>query len=131
MFFGDRAARGLTRPLLAGFLLGTLAGCGGPRLYPVAGRVVWEDGSAARELAGGLVVFESVEDRMGARADIQADGSFRLSTSRPGDGTLAGRHRVLVEAPQPSEKELAGRKDMPQILDPRFASFETSGLEVT
>src|SRR5262245_11755733 len=100
MFFGDRAARGLTRPLLAAFLLLSFASCGGPRLYPVAGRVVWEDGSAARELSGGLVAFESVEARMGARGEIDADGAFRVSTSRSGDGALEGRHRVLVEAPQ-------------------------------
>src|SRR5262245_55467367 len=65
-------------------LLG-LAGCGGPSLYPVHGKVVWENGADAQELAGGLVVCESVEGGVGARGDIEKDGSFQLSTYKPGD----------------------------------------------
>src|SRR5262245_17692567 len=69
--------------LAAGLL--ALAGCGGSSLYPVHGNVVWENGAEARELAGGLVISESVNGAVGARGDIEQDGSFRLSTHKPGD----------------------------------------------
>ena len=119
-----------TRFLLTAFVLGNLAGCGGPKLYPVAGQLVWEDGSAARQLAGGLVVFESQEAKMSARGEIQADGTFRLSTVQPGDGALEGQHRVLIEVPRLREADLGDRREPPPLLDPRLGSFETSGLVV-
>jgi hypothetical protein len=130
MFLDNCTTRRLMPPLLAALLLGGLVGCGGPRLYPVAGRLVWEDGSPAKELAGGLVVLEAVDAPMGARGDIEADGTFRVMTSRPGDGAREGRHRVLIEARRLSEGELAGRREPSPVLDPRQGSFETSGLEV-
>ena len=87
---------------IAVVLLG-LAGCGGPRLYPVHGKVTWEDGAEARELAGGLVICESVDGKVGARGDIEQDGSFQLSTYKPGDGVLPGKHRVAVVEYSPRE----------------------------
>src|SRR6478672_4426663 len=81
-----------------------LAGCGrGPRLYPVHGKVTWENGNEARELAGGLVICESVDGKVGARGDIEKDGSFHLSTYKPGDGVLPGKHRVAVVEYSPKE----------------------------
>ena len=56
--------------LAAGGLL-LLAGCGGKGLYPVEGVVQYEDGSPARELAGGTVSLESVADRSNAAGNIQ------------------------------------------------------------
>src|SRR5438093_5675401 len=87
---------------IAGVLLG-LAGCGGPSLYPVHGKVTWDNGAEARELAGGLVICESVDGKVGARGDIEKDGSFRLSTYKPGDGLLPGKHRVAVVEYSPKE----------------------------
>ena len=104
-------------------LLG-LAGCGGPRLYPVQGKVVWENGAAARELEGGLVVCESADGGVSARGDIQKDGSFHLSTNKPGDGALPGKHRVAVVENKP------GEPPPPPIIDRAFFSVETSGLEI-
>ncbi len=109
--------------VVAAVLLG-LAGCGGPRLYPVHGKVVWEDGAEARELDGGLVVCESVDGAVGARGDIQKDGSFRLSTYKPGDGALPGKHRVAVVENKP------GEPPPPPIIDRALFSVETSRLEI-
>jgi hypothetical protein len=108
-------------PLL---LLGVI-GCG-PRLYPVRGKVTYPDG---KPLTEGLVVFESKgEERpVTSRGEIHPDGSYELSTSRPGDGALAGKYRVLV-APKtdPNAVDLPSR---PPPFDPRYANFDTSGLE--
>src|SRR5262245_54995025 len=104
-------------------LLG-LAGCGGSRLYPVHGKGVWENGAPARELAGGLVIFEPVNGGVGARGDIEKDGSFRLSTYKPEDGALLGKHRVAVTEYSPREPP------PPPIMDSAFSRLETSGLEI-
>src|SRR5438067_1061279 len=67
-------------------LLGA-AGCGSG-LYPVRGKVTYPDGKPVTE---GMVVFESKseEARVTARGEIQSDGSFALSTHKPGDGAPA------------------------------------------
>jgi len=103
-------------------LLG-LAGCGAPSLYPVRGKIIWEDGTEARELAGGLVICESATG-VGARGDIEKDGSFELSTYKPGDGVLLGKHRVAVV-------EYSSREPPPPPkIDQTFSSLEKSGLEI-
>src|SRR5262245_48305197 len=115
-----RAGRWLV--LLAALL--AALGCGGRRLYPVRGKVTFPDG---QPLSGGQVVFESVDDpTMSARGEIQSDGTFRMGTFKDSDGVLAGRHRVLVVPP------LGPNPDKPvRVIDPRFQSFDTSGLEYT
>src|SRR5262245_492754 len=101
-----------------------LIGCGGRSLYPVEGKVIWENGAEARELDGGLVVCESVDGAVGSRGDIQKDGSFRLGTFKPGDGARLGKHRVAVVENKP------GEPPPPPIVDRAFFSVTTSGLEI-
>src|SRR5262245_53344935 len=92
-----------------------LEGCSGPGLYPVRGKILWEDGTPARELAGGLVICESATGA-GARGDIEKDGSFQLGTHKPGDGALVGKHRVAVV-------EYSSREPTPPpLIDPAFSN---------
>src|SRR5438445_7464967 len=72
-----------------------LSGCGNG-VYPVEGKVVWKDGSPAKELEGSHVVFDLPEQKTGARGIIQADGSFHLTTHKPNDGALPGDYKVLI-----------------------------------
>src|SRR5438128_12598251 len=83
--------------LLAALALTLLGGCGA-RKYPVIGKVVFKDGTP---LPGGMVVFSPLDpaSHVGARGYVQADGTFELSSDRPGDGSLAGRYQVLVRPP--------------------------------
>src|SRR5437764_4552741 len=112
--------RTLARPAaLAAVLLLTRAGCGGKRLYPVEGVVQYEDGSPAKDLAGGTVSLESVADRSNAAGEIRADGTFRAQNPLGQDGVPAGAYRVLV---LPSEG--ASRRNPPPI-DPRYGRYET------
>jgi hypothetical protein len=105
-------------------LLGAV-GCG-PRLYPVRGTVTYPDG---KPLTEGTVVFESkdADKPITARGTLQPDGSYELSTSRPGDGVPAGKYQVLV-APKYDPNGVDGPRKPPPI-DPRFSDFKTSGLE--
>jgi hypothetical protein len=101
-------------------------GCG-RRLYPVRGKVTYPDG---RPVTEGLVVFESegAEKPVMARGDIQADGSYQLSTFKPGDGVPAGTYHVLV-APK-FDANAVDKPAKPPPFDPRYADFKTSGLKV-
>ncbi|MCI0462749.1 MAG: hypothetical protein L0Z62_37860 [Gemmataceae bacterium] len=122
---GPRLRR-LPRALLLGLALIALAGCG-TRTHPVEGKVLWQDGSPATELAGGVVVFESKDSPSSARGELQADGSFRLTTHKPGDGAFPGRYRVLITEALPQDSD----RVPPPKMDRKFQAFETSGLEFT
>ena len=115
------------RCLLFGFLYSVvllIAGCGGPKLCPVKGKVVFPDG---QPLMGGRVVFETtaVTPPVSAQGEIQSDGTFVLGTYKPGDGVLKGKHRALVSPPLPKNLERQG----PSVIHPRFRNFNSSGLE--
>lgn len=113
--------------------LASLTGCGErrPPTYPVTGKVTFPDG---KPLAGGTVEFESEvasAEGLNARGEIQADGTFSMTTYEPDDGAIEGRHRVIVHAPQPADSgNMSGPPPAP-VLHPRFRSFETSGLTIT
>jgi hypothetical protein len=119
-------------PLAAGVLLPLLApGCGSAKVYPVEGDVVFPDGTPLR---GGLVIFEpkAAEGEVsltGSRGEIDQNGHFRMTTFKRGDGALAGVNRVLI-APPSSGKD-PERERIPEVIDPKYRKFETSGLEFT
>jgi hypothetical protein len=104
----------------------SLVGCGGNNLYPAQGKVTFKDGTP---LTAGWVVFESVTPgaKVGARGNIQPDGTFQLSTFSEGDGALEGSYRVAV-MPPPGAKE--GTPVRP-LIHPRLQRPETSHLEFT
>jgi hypothetical protein len=120
------SARTKRWPLVVLLLIG-VAGCGGRRLYPVQGKVVFQDGTP---LTGGLVVFEAVDPaaKVCASGPIRDDGTFRLGTDKEGDGAVAGRHRVLVVPPVPPKLQ---ERNPPTPIHPRFQHFDTSKLEFT
>lgn len=112
------------RLLLAGFFgsfVATGFGCGRPK-YSVTGVVVHDDGTPYA--GGGVVAMESVIDgkRVMARGAIGPDGRFVLASQRPEDGAFAGEYRVRVLPPVVIDGPA------PKGLDPRFQSFDTSGL---
>ena len=93
----------------------------GLKTYPASGTVRFTDGNP---LAGGAIIFHSVELGVQARAKISDNGSFRLGTEDATDGAVAGLHRVTVraawESPETPPKFPVKRK---------YHRPETSGLE--
>jgi len=78
-----------------------LIGCGGS-MGQIDGKVVWTDGTPAKELSGGQVIFESQAMRITARGQIGPDGSFTLRTTTVGDGAKLGDYEVAIVEHRPS-----------------------------
>ncbi len=111
--------------MFALLLLG-LSGCGQAK-YPVTGKVVFKDGTP---LPGGLLVFSPVDpaNHTGARAYIDTDGTFVMSTDSEGDGSLVGKYKALIRGPTQGHGEDDPLSKVPMI-DMKYYSFEKSGLE--
>jgi hypothetical protein len=73
------------------------------------------------------VVFEGPEGgkAISARGDVQADGSFQLSTSQPGDGVPLGKYRVQINPPP----LLNAEAPIALPFSAKYGDFSTSGLE--
>lgn len=97
--------------------------------YPVEGRVVLADGSPLDGGDDGAVIWESVEHGISATGAIDAEGRFTLTTYEPGDGAVAGKHRVAISPPTP-EGDPDERINRPTI-HPKFRDLDASGLEAT
>jgi hypothetical protein len=76
-----------------------VTGCGAPTMAPVQGRVTFK----GRPVADANVTFSPVarfdgdrEPGKSATGFTTADGRFVLSTYKPNDGALIGKHRVVV-----------------------------------
>ena len=81
-------------------LLGLL-GCG-KSVHPVHGTVTFEGKPLA---SGGTITFLPLTEQTGKVASgmIAEDGTYRLTTNRPGDGSTPGEYRVVIM--QSTEKE--------------------------
>jgi hypothetical protein len=105
-----------------------LSGCGDSRVptYPAGGRVRFPDGSL---LQGGNIEFAPKDGAMktSARAVIEQDGTFRLSTFGNGDGAMAGDYRVsLIPARRRGDQGANSRS-----FDGAYQDPNKSGLEAT
>ncbi len=111
--------------IVGGIMVISLAlGCGGTDTYPVDGVVVDPEGVPIKELKGGTVEFESVDGKVGASGEIKEDGTFRMTSLKPGDGAKRGKHKVLIATPG-----AAGDSTPPAIVLDKYSAYATSGLE--
>ncbi len=100
-------------------------GCGAKATYPVAGKVVLKGQADAKALTGYLVTLESTEQRVSGFGEIQADGTFQITTFAEGDGAVPGKHRIAVTPPTPDSDQ----PRPPSKIDTRYLEFSNSGLE--
>lgn len=110
----------------SGLLLLLVAGCGERQVYPVRGQIVDRQGNPVTGLKDGSVQFENLENKSSAHGVIDDKGEFRLSTNTPGDGARPGKHRVAI-LPVDRGSDIKA----PKVIDPKYESFETSGLTET
>jgi hypothetical protein len=71
-------------------------GCGGQGIYPVRGRIVYEDGQPAMDATHGTIVLTSGELKASGSGFIQDDCTFRLTMKQPGDGAIPGRYTAYL-----------------------------------
>ena len=77
----------------------------------------------------GMVIAERFEggEAITAQGEIRPDGTFQLSTTKPGDGVPPGKYRVLINSMDLSDVP-DEQKDLP--YDAKYLSYKTSGLEL-
>jgi hypothetical protein len=121
------------KPALLGLaLLVSAAGCGGgPPLASVSGKVTCQ-GAA---VDGGTLIFSPLtEDTMAAgrpgQAQIQSDGSYTVSTERPGDGVVLGKHRVTFTPPEQQLTPEQRTDPNYNAPPPRYAGYGLKDAEV-
>jgi hypothetical protein len=102
------------------------AGCGEPDrgLKEVTGSVKYNDG---RVPAGEIAVVTFTPDSgdyqiKGASGDIKPDGTFQLTTSKPGDGAFQGKYKVVLQVFKTyADRELA--------VDERYTRLNSTPFE--
>src|SRR5262245_43233704 len=101
--------------LIGGSLLA--AGCNTTGLYPVTGMVVDASGKPIPGLEkSNYILFAQVPDGISSSmGDIEADGSFKLFTNRPGDGVPPGEYYVYLP-----RKHQNPERTMPQVVSGKF-----------
>lgn len=105
-----------------------LTGCNNRHAtYPVAGKIVFEDGSPAMF---GDIEFQSTEHPINARGTIRRDGSFSLTTYTENDGAIAGDHKIVITQLIPAAlpgQEIEHNHGL--IVHKKYYSFKTSDLK--
>lgn len=105
-----------------------LVGCNKSGFHPVSGQIVFPDGSPVTGLEGGQVVIEATDadgKALNSSGAIDAQGRFQLGTNAVNDGAPAGKHRALISPPSST-----GDVPPPPVIDPKYESLDTSGLEI-
>jgi hypothetical protein len=82
--------------LLLSVTLLAVAGCGGTKVYPVSGQINFKGKSMAG--TGGITFVPLVqkEGALMAGGEVAADGTYKLTTVKPGDGAMVGEYRVVI-----------------------------------
>ncbi|HZN32622.1 MAG TPA: hypothetical protein VFB80_02350 [Pirellulaceae bacterium] len=101
------------------------AGCGSQTLVPVSGKVTYKkDG---QPVTAGLVIFEPLNQKISARGEIQADGTFQLGTHGDNDGAMEGEYKVLI-APPPLPEE---GKRLRSPISSKYQNLDSTPLRFT
>jgi hypothetical protein len=79
-------------------------------------------------LTKGLVVFEPRNYGQTATGELTADGTFELTTIKPGDGAVPGKHRVCVNGTGTAGLDKKTKKPK-ELIPAKYTQPNTSGLE--
>ena len=108
--------------------LSILTGCSNRhKTYPVHGKVQFKSGGPVRV---GTIELKSREHDIHARGALNPDGTFTLTTYDDGDGAIAGEHDCVVVQFVMAEGIQGHRPSTIGVIDRRYNSYATSGLEI-
>ena len=112
--------------LVGAFLVGLPACTSGPRTFPVKGTVMYN----GKPVPKGTVLFTPMNGGSTATGEINEDGTYRLTTYKPGDGACVGEYRVVIMA---MEGPLQGDPPVapPPIIPDKYSSLALSDLKAT
>jgi hypothetical protein len=120
---------------LAAVAAACLPGCARSKknrpLAPVRGRIIYR----GKPLQFGTVMFQSKSGQP-SFGEIQADGTFHLTTRGEGDGAVVGLNQVSVtctERQEPAKKPADGHGERPMgksLIPAKYASIDASGITV-
>lgn len=100
-------------------------------VFPVTGSVLQKELPAP----GAIVTFHPLDPAVPAtirpNAQVEVDGTFRLTTYESGDGAPAGEYAVTVFWPEPPQSPVDAPDSGPDRLQGRFADPERSSLRVS
>src|SRR5262245_23978997 len=126
MFIGVvRVRASVSWPWRVGLLVAMVSiasGCSDTNFVPVSGRITHKDGSP---VTAGMVIFEPENQKVSARGEIHADGTFQLGTNSNTDGAMEGDYKVLI-APPPLPEE---GKRLRSPIAAKYLSLETTPLK--
>ncbi len=124
-------------PTLACLILSCLllTGCGGEATYKVDGKIEFADGSPVKF---GSIEFlnrdRKTEDggKINARGKINRDGTFSLTTFKPNDGAVAGKHAVTIQqfitVPLVENQTFNVQHDHGTLVHEKYRSYSTSDI---
>jgi hypothetical protein len=95
-----------------------------PRVVPVSGTILYN----GKPLPFGSVMFQP-DKGQAAVGDVQADGSFKLSSYGPNDGAVPGKHKVSISCYEGHRPGKASGDSLGKLLIPlKYTRFGSSGL---
>ena len=89
-------------------------------MIPVKGKVTYK----GQPVTKGVVQFEPDGYGRPARGQLQSDGTFELTTFKPGDGVVAGEHRISISE---LDKSLAKDRALQEIWEPKYLAPDGGG----
>jgi hypothetical protein len=97
-------------------------------VYPVNGRVFFQNRPATGALVVFLYVGEKEQELPLPSGYVREDGSFTLTTYAPDDGAPEGHYNVVITWTDPRARPDHKTGEVPNRLPARYASPQTSPL---
>lgn len=105
-----------------------LAGCGSgrPETAVVRGKIIYKE----KPVPNGTITFIP-KAGPSATGEIQSDGTYTLTTFRPGDGAILGEHIVIIVAMQDMSNRLPEERNPlpPPIVPDKYTNIATTDLK--
>lgn len=110
------------------FAIVLLVGCGGSG--SAKGKVKGKVTANGQPVTGGSVVLSPMTGLVAtpASGNVNPDGTFELTTEKPGDGAAIGKHTVVYSAPGDEQAEWDGYGTPPPV---KVSPYKNMASQVT
>jgi len=107
----------------------SLAGCGGGG--GSKGKVKGKVTANGQPVNAGAILLQPAAGTVGTQAsgEIKSDGTFEITTEKPGDGAVIGKHMVSYSAPGDEQAEWDGYGTPPPVKSSPYKNLVSSVTE--